>query len=107
METRLSLGKKILKTVRNIFRFKFYLKNTVNAKDYLGWLSRTGRIEAVRHGKHGKWHASEESLKKYQLSLIPVISVSTPNEATRARSAPLLRTGWTRKLPESRITDIF
>src|SRR3989344_1410599 len=93
METRLSLGKKILKTVRNIFRFKFYLKNTVNAKDYLGWLSRTGRIEAVRHGKYGKWHASEESLKKYQLSLIPVISGSTPNEATRARSAPLLRTG--------------
>src|SRR3989344_9399431 len=48
------------------------------AKDHLGWLSRTGRIEAVRHGKYGKWHASEESLKKYQLSLIPVISGSKP-----------------------------
>ncbi|MDO8659414.1 MAG: hypothetical protein Q7K54_02320, partial [Candidatus Parcubacteria bacterium] len=41
------------------------------AKDYLGWLSRTGRIEAVRHGKYGQWYALEESLKKYQLSLIP------------------------------------
>ncbi len=39
------------------------------AKDYLGWLSRTGRIEAVRHGKYGQWYASEESLKKYQFSL--------------------------------------
>jgi len=77
------------------------------AKDYLGWLSRTGRIEAVRHGKYGQWYASEESLKKYQLSLIPfsnsktipsvesqpVVSESIPNEAARARSVPLLRTG--------------
>ena len=28
------------------------------AKDYLGWLSRTGRIEAIRHGKYGQWYAS-------------------------------------------------
>src|SRR3989344_1279098 len=41
------------------------------AKDHLGWLSRTGRIEAVRHGKYGQWYASEGSLKKYQISLIP------------------------------------
>src|SRR3989344_8135087 len=47
------------------------------AKDHLGWLSRTGRIEAIRHGKYGKWHASEESLKKYQLSLIPSTSAGT------------------------------
>lgn len=40
------------------------------AKDYIGWLSRTGRIQAVRYGKYGQWYASQESLKKYQLSLI-------------------------------------
>ena len=48
------------------------------AKDYVGWLSRTGRIEAVRHGKYGQWYASEESLKKYQLSLIPSSSKAIP-----------------------------
>src|SRR3989344_6006303 len=42
------------------------------AKDYLGQLSRSGRIEAVRHGKYGQWYASEESLKNYQLSLTVV-----------------------------------
>ncbi len=44
------------------------------AEDHLGWLSRTGRIEAIRHGKYGQWHASEESLEKYQSSLIPSLS---------------------------------
>ncbi|MDO8658222.1 MAG: hypothetical protein Q7K55_05765, partial [Candidatus Levybacteria bacterium] len=39
------------------------------AKDYLGQLSRSGRIEAIRHGKYGQWYASEGSLKEYQLSL--------------------------------------
>src|SRR3989344_5505597 len=48
------------------------------AKDHLGWLSRRGGIKSVGKGKYGKWHASEESLKKYQLSLIPVISGSKP-----------------------------
>src|SRR3989338_9410411 len=39
------------------------------AKDYIGWLSRTGKIKAVRYGKYGQWHASEISLKKYTASL--------------------------------------
>ncbi|MDP3697079.1 MAG: hypothetical protein Q8R55_03535, partial [Candidatus Taylorbacteria bacterium] len=39
------------------------------AKDYIGWLSRTGRIEAVRYGKYGQWYASEDSLKTYISSL--------------------------------------
>jgi len=39
------------------------------AKDYLGQLSRSGRIEAVRYGKYGQWYATEISVKKYQLSL--------------------------------------
>src|SRR3989338_2187057 len=43
------------------------------AKDYLGQLSRSGRIEAVRHGKYGQWYALEESLKRYQLSLKPTV----------------------------------
>ena len=35
------------------------------AKDYIGWLSRTGRIEAVRYGKYGQWYGNDESLKNY------------------------------------------
>src|SRR3989344_179570 len=51
------------------------------AKDYIGWLSRTGRIEAVRHGKYGQWHASEESLKDYISSLA---SASEKRYSTRS-----------------------
>src|SRR3989344_3838008 len=36
------------------------------AKDHIGWLARTGRIQAVRYGKHGKWYANEKSLIDYQ-----------------------------------------
>src|SRR3989344_4365975 len=47
------------------------------AKDYLGQLSRTGRIDAVRHGKYGQWYVLEKSLKEYQLSLV-ITSGSKP-----------------------------
>src|SRR3989344_3478586 len=39
------------------------------AKDHVGWLARTGRIQAIRYGKHGKWYASDKSLVEYQSSL--------------------------------------
>lgn len=39
------------------------------AKDYIGWLSRTGRIKAIRYGKYGQWYASEISLSNYTASL--------------------------------------
>src|SRR3989344_7865250 len=39
------------------------------AKDYIGWLSRTGRIEAVRYGKYSQWYVHEESLKQYISSI--------------------------------------
>ena len=35
-------------------------------KDHLGWLARSGRIEAVRYGKKGQWYAKEEDVKNYQ-----------------------------------------
>src|SRR3989344_4406540 len=40
------------------------------AKDYVGWLSRTGRIEAIRHGKYGQLYASEASLQNYRQTLV-------------------------------------
>src|SRR3989344_502414 len=82
------------------------------AKDHLGWLSRTGRIEAVRHGKYGKWHASEESLKKYQLSLIPVISGSKPETLPKkfsfsSKKIPEFSKGPERKNPSKRVNAIL
>jgi len=39
------------------------------AKDYIGWLARTGRVEAVRYGKYGQWYVSDVSLKNYRKAL--------------------------------------
>ena len=39
------------------------------AKDYIGWLARTSRIQAIRYGKYGQWYASEVSLNEYRQSL--------------------------------------
>ncbi|KKT82684.1 MAG: hypothetical protein UW79_C0002G0001, partial [Candidatus Yanofskybacteria bacterium GW2011_GWA2_44_9] len=39
------------------------------AKDYIGWLARTGRIQAIRYGKYGQWYASETALAEYRQSL--------------------------------------
>lgn len=74
------------------------------AKDYLGWLSRTGRIEAVRHGKYGQWYGSEESLKKYQLSLISPLNSKTipPPE-----SQPAVSESKSEPPPELRKTSVL
>src|SRR3989344_2710030 len=65
------------------------------AKDYLGQLSRSGRIEAVRHGKYGQWYALEESLKNYQLLLtvVPLSSekISSSHES-EIQTPPVLST---------------
>ena len=51
------------------FSLQFLSNKWGYAKDYIGWLSRTGRIEAIRYGKYGQWRASEDSLKNYIASL--------------------------------------
>ena len=43
-------------------------------KDHIGWLSRTGQIEAIRHGKYGQWHVKGNSLKSY------ISSIASENE---------------------------
>src|SRR3989344_2692443 len=70
-----NLGKSIVSTIDTVALPEGYFSLIVlsekygYAKDYIGWLSRTGRIEAVRHGKYGQWYASESSLKNYITSL--------------------------------------
>ena len=54
------------------------------AKDYVGWLSRTGRIEAIRHGRYGQWYASEDSLKDYISS---IASASEQRYSVRSKSS--------------------
>ena len=39
------------------------------AKDHVGWLARTGRLQAIRHGRYGQWYVKEDSLKRYQVEL--------------------------------------
>src|SRR3989344_5255502 len=70
-----NLGKSIVSTIDTVALPEGYFSLIVlsekygYAKDYIGWLSRTGRIEAIRYGKYGQWHASENSKKDYISSL--------------------------------------
>src|SRR3989338_1447849 len=62
------------KTVNSLLPRGFYSLQTLAekygySKDYIGWLSRTNRIKAMRYGKHGRWYASAVSLKKYTTHL--------------------------------------
>ena len=69
------------------------------AKDYIGWLSRTGRIEAIRSGKYGQWYASPKSLKTYISSLV------TANEQRYSAQRSSMSTKAIAELAVSR-TDI-
>ncbi len=67
------------------------------AKDHVGWLARTGRIEAVRCGKYGRWYARESSLLDYRKSLTeksrsfstksPAVLLSAPSHNKSSYSA--------------------
>jgi len=61
------------------------------AKDHIGRLARTGRIQAIRYGNRGQWYAKEEEVRDYQISKEkrfsqessgPEVSVSENNLAT-------------------------
>ena len=54
------------------------------AKDYIGWLARTGRVQAVRYGKYGQWYVSEVSLKNYRNSLTSAALAKQSIKANRA-----------------------
>ena len=69
------------------------------AKDYIGWLSRTGRIKAIRSGKYGQWYASAKSLKTYISSLV------TANEQRYSAQRSSMSTKAIAELAVSR-TDI-
>ncbi|MDP6583692.1 MAG: hypothetical protein QF535_03475, partial [Anaerolineales bacterium] len=65
------------------------------AKDHVGWLARTGRVQAIRYGKHGKWYANEKSLVDYQNSLADkpankLVSKSQASQKTKSHSSFLV-----------------
>src|SRR3989338_11573440 len=91
-----NLGKSIVSTIDTVALPEGYFSLIVlsekygYAKDYIGWLSRTGRIEAIRYGKYGQWYAFENSLKEYVSSLA---SASEKRYSAKSKELSAVRQG--------------
>jgi len=67
---KLALPKSLVALPEGYFSLNALSEKYGYAKDYIGWLSRTGRIEAVRYGKYGQWYGNDESLRNYVKSFL-------------------------------------
>src|SRR3989338_5522315 len=56
------------------------------ARDYIGWLARTGRVQAVRYGKYGRWYVSDVSLKNYRKSLADFVQSKAETHSIAEKS---------------------
>ncbi|HCM68644.1 MAG TPA: hypothetical protein DIS62_06670, partial [Candidatus Kerfeldbacteria bacterium] len=68
------------------------------AKDHIGWLARTGRVQAIRYGSHGRWYANEKSLLNYRQSLVDKPRISTSTKISPVPSfVPLYKSSYSAK----------